>query len=78
MGELGPDAERITPAQFRAALGAGAAAPVKARLLDQHRIAGIGNLLADEILWQARVHPGRPVGACPARKRSGCGAPPTP
>ena len=61
--ELGPDAERITPAQFRAALGAGAAAPVKARLLDQHRIAGIGNLLADEILWQARVHPGRPVGS---------------
>jgi formamidopyrimidine-DNA glycosylase len=63
VGELGPDAERITPAQFRAALGAGAAAPVKARLLDQHRIAGIGNLLADEILWQARVHPGRPVGS---------------
>jgi formamidopyrimidine-DNA glycosylase len=30
---------------------------VKARLLDQSRIAGVGNLLADEILWQARVHP---------------------
>ncbi|MEV0843915.1 DNA-formamidopyrimidine glycosylase family protein [Actinocatenispora sera] len=58
---LGPDAETITPAQFRSALAAGAAAPVKARLLDQRRLAGIGNLLADEILWRARVHPGRPV-----------------
>jgi formamidopyrimidine-DNA glycosylase len=61
--ELGPDAQLITPAQFRAALAAGAAAPVKARLMDQHRIAGIGNLLADEILWRSRVHPARPVGS---------------
>jgi formamidopyrimidine-DNA glycosylase len=58
---LGPDAQSITPAQFRAALAAGAATPVKARLLDQRRIAGIGNLLADEILWRARIHPARPV-----------------
>jgi formamidopyrimidine-DNA glycosylase len=57
---LGPDATSITPAQFRAALGRGTA-PVKARLLDQHAVAGIGNLLADDILWRARVHPGRPV-----------------
>jgi formamidopyrimidine-DNA glycosylase len=55
---LGPDAERITTAQFRAAL-AGTTAPVKARMMDQERIAGIGNLLADEILWRARVHPAR-------------------
>jgi formamidopyrimidine-DNA glycosylase len=61
--QLGPDAELITPAQFRAALAAGSAEPVKARLLDQGRIAGIGNLLADEILWRARVHPARPVGS---------------
>jgi formamidopyrimidine-DNA glycosylase len=59
--KLGPDAALITPAQFRAALAAGAAAPVKARLLDQRRIAGIGNLLADELLWRARIHPARPV-----------------
>jgi formamidopyrimidine-DNA glycosylase len=56
--ELGPDAQRITPAQFRAVL-ATSAAPVKARLMDQHQIAGIGNLLADEILWRARIHPAR-------------------
>jgi formamidopyrimidine-DNA glycosylase len=59
---LGPDAQLITPAQFRAALNTGSA-PVKARLLDQQRIAGIGNLLADEILWRARLHPARPVGS---------------
>lgn len=61
--ELGPDAQLITPAQFRAALAAGTVAPVKARLLDQQRIAGIGNLLADEILWRARIHPARHVGS---------------
>jgi formamidopyrimidine-DNA glycosylase len=58
---LGPDAQRITPAQFRAAVTVGTA-PVKAHLLDQDRIAGIGNLLADEILWRARIHPARPAG----------------
>jgi formamidopyrimidine-DNA glycosylase len=58
VGQLGPDAQRITPAQFRAALES-STAPVKARLMDQRKIAGIGNLLADEILWQARVHPAR-------------------
>jgi formamidopyrimidine-DNA glycosylase len=58
---LGPDAQLITPAQFQAVLAAGSTAPVKARLMDQDRIAGIGNLLADEILWQAKVHPARPV-----------------
>src|SRR6201999_2635251 len=57
---LGPDAATVSPAAFRAAL-TGGTAPVKARVLDQHAIAGIGNLLADEILWRARVHPGRPV-----------------
>jgi formamidopyrimidine-DNA glycosylase len=58
---LGPDAQAITPAQFRAAFGRGTA-PVKARLLDQEVIAGIGNLLADQILWQAKISPARPVG----------------
>ena len=34
---------------------------VKARLLDQSKIAGVGNLLADETLWQARISPAAPV-----------------
>jgi formamidopyrimidine-DNA glycosylase len=53
---LGPDAGEITPAQFRGLIMRGTIA-VKARLLDQSRIAGIGNLLADEVLWQAKVPP---------------------
>ena len=57
---LGPDAAEVTPAQFRALISKGTIA-VKARLLDQSKIAGIGNLLADEILWQAKISPGTPV-----------------
>jgi formamidopyrimidine-DNA glycosylase len=57
---LGPDAATISPAEFRAALSGGTA-PIKARLLDQHALAGIGNLLADEILWRAKINPARPV-----------------
>jgi formamidopyrimidine-DNA glycosylase len=57
---LGPDAQTISAAGFRAAVTRGTA-PIKARLMDQHVIAGIGNLLADEILWLARVNPARPV-----------------
>jgi formamidopyrimidine-DNA glycosylase len=58
---LGPDAREITRKQFGAAFGRGTA-PVKARLLNQHVIAGIGNLLADQVLWQAKIHPASPVG----------------
>jgi len=57
--QLGPDAQRITPAQFRDVLAAGTTAPVKTRIMEQRRISGIGNLLADEILWRARIHPAR-------------------
>ncbi len=57
---LGVDAREITPAQFRAMMARGTA-PVKARLLDQNSIAGVGNLLADQILWQAKINPSRPV-----------------
>jgi formamidopyrimidine-DNA glycosylase len=57
---LGPDAEEVTPAQFRQLIMKGTIA-VKARLLDQSKIAGVGNLLADEALWQARIPPATPV-----------------
>lgn len=58
---LGPDAELITREEFRTRVGRGTA-PVKARLLDQAVLAGIGNLLADEVLWQAKISPRRPAG----------------
>jgi formamidopyrimidine-DNA glycosylase len=41
----------------------GRRAPVKAFLLDQRRIAGVGNIYADEALFRAGIHPLRPVGA---------------
>ena len=62
IGRLGPDAADVSPADFRALISKGTVA-VKARLLDQSKIAGIGNLLADEILWQAKVSPLTPVNA---------------
>jgi formamidopyrimidine-DNA glycosylase len=40
---------------------AGRRAPVKAALLDQRTIAGVGNIYADEALWRARIHPLRPA-----------------
>jgi formamidopyrimidine-DNA glycosylase len=61
IGALGPDAEEVTPAEFRRLIMKGAIA-VKARLLDQAKIAGVGNLLADEVLWKARVSPSARTG----------------
>jgi formamidopyrimidine-DNA glycosylase len=43
-------------------LARGRIAPVKAFLLDQKRIAGVGNIYADEALFRAGIHPLRPVG----------------
>ncbi|MGI5236568.1 Fpg/Nei family DNA glycosylase [Dactylosporangium sp. CA-139066] len=57
---LGPDALNVGLAEFRALMARGSA-PVKARLLDQEAIAGVGNLLADEALWRAKLNPARPV-----------------
>src|SRR5690606_8813908 len=59
---LGPDAMSLTLRQLRAALD-GSRAPLKARLLDQARVAGLGNLLVDEILWRAGLDPARPAGS---------------
>jgi formamidopyrimidine-DNA glycosylase len=58
---LGPDALALTRGQLLAAL-AGSRAPVKACLLDQGRVAGLGNLLVDEILFRAGLDPARPAG----------------
>ena len=58
---LGEDAGEIGVRAFREVVGRGTA-PVKARLLDQSALAGVGNLLADETLWQAHIDPRRPSG----------------
>jgi formamidopyrimidine-DNA glycosylase len=66
---LGPDAQQIRPKEFAARMGR-SRAPVKARLLDQSVIAGVGNLLADETLWQAKIAPTRPSDALSATEVS--------
>jgi formamidopyrimidine-DNA glycosylase len=59
---VGPDAAGVGRDDFRRLIGAGNA-PVKARLLDQGAISGVGNLLADQALWQARIAPQRTTSA---------------
>jgi formamidopyrimidine-DNA glycosylase len=41
-------------------------APIKAALLDQRTLAGLGNIYVDEALWRAQIHPLRPAGALDA------------
>jgi formamidopyrimidine-DNA glycosylase len=55
---LGPDALTLTLRQLRARV-ASSRAPVKAALMDQSRVAGLGNLLTDEALYRAGIDPAR-------------------
>jgi formamidopyrimidine-DNA glycosylase len=55
---MGPDASVVTFKEFRHALQS--SAPIKARLMNQAVIAGLGNLLTDELLWRAGVNPSVP------------------
>jgi formamidopyrimidine-DNA glycosylase len=54
--ELGHDPLEITEAQFVAAIG-GRKARIKALLMDQHVLRGMGNIYTDESLWRAKIHP---------------------
>lgn len=54
---LGPDALGINLAGFRRVLDS--EAPLKARIMDQAKLAGVGNLIADEALWRAGLDPRR-------------------
>jgi formamidopyrimidine-DNA glycosylase len=56
-----PLGEAFTSTHLRA-LARGVRAPIKGFLLDQKRIAGVGNIYADEALFRARIHPLRPAG----------------
>ncbi|HLY82326.1 MAG TPA: DNA-formamidopyrimidine glycosylase family protein [Acidimicrobiales bacterium] len=64
-GRLGPDALTIGLAGLRVALDR-SIVPLKARLLDQAHLAGVGNLIADETLWRAGLSPERPAGGLTA------------
>jgi formamidopyrimidine-DNA glycosylase len=58
--------EAFTVAAVAAFLRRRARAPIKAVLLMQERFPGIGNWMADEILWRAALHPARPAGSLTA------------
>jgi formamidopyrimidine-DNA glycosylase len=61
-GALGPEplSTEFTPALLAEGLRR-SAAPVRSWLLDQRRVAGVGNIYANEALWRARLHPYRPA-----------------
>ncbi|MEJ2686824.1 MAG: Fpg/Nei family DNA glycosylase, partial [Gammaproteobacteria bacterium] len=62
---LGPDAMDLGPGQFDETLGA-RRGYIKSLLMNQHAIAGLGNVYSDEILFQAGIHP-----RCEVRQLSG-------
>ncbi len=66
---MGPEpfGPHFTPAYLAGAL-AGRRAPLKSFLLDQRRIAGVGNIYADEALFRARLHPLRAAGSVGPRE----------
>jgi formamidopyrimidine-DNA glycosylase len=66
---LEPLDERFTSEHLRE-LARGRSAPIKALLLDQRRIAGAGNIYANEALFRACIHPLRPAGRLSPRQRS--------
>ncbi|MEP7178749.1 MAG: DNA-formamidopyrimidine glycosylase family protein [Pseudonocardiales bacterium] len=57
---LGPDALDVDLREFRRLLSRSTTS-IKARLLDQSVLAGMGNLLADEALWQSKISPAKRV-----------------
>jgi formamidopyrimidine-DNA glycosylase len=68
LARLGPDALGVTPEELASLLG-GRRGAIKTTLIDQEVIAGLGNLLADEILWRAGIQPRRPARSLTARER---------
>jgi len=72
LDELGPDALTLTRAQFDAVvhITRGEGPAIKARLLDQVVVAGVGNLLGDEMLFRAGIDPRTPTGTLSAEQKT--------
>lgn len=66
-GDLGPDALRVPDSVFRDRV-ASRRGGLKAALMDQRVVAGLGNLTVDEILWRAHLDPRRPAGGLSDRE----------
>jgi formamidopyrimidine-DNA glycosylase len=69
LSRLGPDAWQVSPEDFDRALD-GVRRQLKPALMDQTVVAGLGNLLVDEILWRTRLHPRRSTAALSPADRS--------
>ena len=67
-GPLGPDADGLGREEFHALLGPRRGG-IKAALMDQRLIAGLGNLMVDEVLWRSRLAPRTPCGRIGRRRR---------
>ena len=67
-GPLGPDAGSITAAQLDGLLGSSRRG-LKATLIDQEVIAGLGNMLTDEVLWRAGLDPARRAASLTSAER---------
>jgi len=70
MKKVGPEPLEadFTPEQFAARFQRRARSSIKAAILDQTVIAGVGNIYADESLWGAKIHPATLVGDLPYSK----------
>jgi formamidopyrimidine-DNA glycosylase len=64
LGSLGPDALEVDSEEFAERIG-GRRGGIKSALMDQQVVAGLGNLLTDELMWRTRVHPRRPAARIP-------------
>ncbi len=71
LGDLGPEplTDDLTLERFQRMLS-GRRGRIKSLLLDQHFVAGLGNIYVNEALWQAQIHPLRPAASLsPAEAR---------
>jgi formamidopyrimidine-DNA glycosylase len=69
-GRLGPEPFALAPGAWRDRL-AGTSRCLKAVLLDQTVVAGVGNIYADEVLFEARLHPALPARNVTTRQADG-------
>ncbi len=70
LARLGPEPLEMEPADTEAVLTRGRSQILKALLMDQARIAGIGNVYSDEILHRLKVYPGCRARDLPADRRA--------
>jgi formamidopyrimidine-DNA glycosylase len=67
MGALGPDAQKVTEPEFLLAMR-GRKGAIKSWLMNQNLVAGLGNIYADEALFEAGIHPQAQPGRVAAGK----------